>query len=98
MTAHVYVSVPPVVAEVIEMLMMQQEQEPKPVVHATNSLVIRQRVQAVRLLADTIQAHPQYWGVWSDADKRWLLASRLLEMRSRVQSCAIAEAAEVAAL
>jgi ABC-type sugar transport system substrate-binding protein len=97
MTTHVYVSVPPVVAEVIEMLMMQ-EQGPKPVVHATNSLVIRQRVQAVRLLADTIQAHPQHWGVWSDADKRWLLASRLLEMRSRVQSCAIAEAAEVAAL
>jgi ABC-type sugar transport system substrate-binding protein len=97
MTTHVYVSVPPVVAEVIEMLMMQ-EQGPKPVVHATNSLVIRQRVQAVRLLADTIQAHPQHWGVWSDADKRWLLASRLLEMRERVRSCAIAEAAEEAAL
>lgn len=68
------------------------------VIHPQNSFVIRQRVQATRLMADVIQQQPQSWGVWPDADKRWRFAARLLELRNRVRSCAIREAAEVAAL
>ena len=68
------------------------------VIHPSESLVIRQRVQAVNTLADTIMMDPRSWGVHADADKRWRFASRLLELRNRVRSCQIEEAAEVAAL
>jgi hypothetical protein len=68
------------------------------VIHPQNSFVIRQRMQNTNLLADVIAMDPKGWGVWPDADKRWKLAARLLELRNRVRSCRIAEAAEVAAL
>ena len=68
------------------------------VIHLPESFVIRQRVQETNTLADTIAMSPQAWGVHADADKRWKLAARLLELRNRVRSCRIAEAAEVAAL
>lgn len=68
------------------------------VIHPTESIVIRQRVQATNTLADTIAQQPSAWGVWADADKRWRFASRLLDLRNRVRSCAIREAAEVASL
>lgn len=68
------------------------------IIHPSESIVIRQRVQATNALADAIKMDRKSWGVWADADKRWLLAARLLELRNRVRSCAIREAAEVAAL
>lgn len=94
---YVTVTVPRVVAQVAELLGLTA-QEVTPVVHPSDSIVIRQRVQNVNLLADLIQRDPKSWGVWADADRRWLFAARLLEMRNRVRSCAIREAAEVAAL
>jgi hypothetical protein len=93
---HVYVSVPRVVAELldltpalVEVLTMR---------HEKRGLLIRQRTQAARIMSDHIQAHPSAWGVWSDDRERWRLASRLLELRERIRSCQIAEAAEEAAL
>lgn len=68
------------------------------VVHASNSEVIRQREHLANWLSDRIQREPQMWGVWPDAGQRWQFASRLLELRSRIRSCRITEAAEVAAL
>jgi len=97
MSGYVLMRVPRVVAEVAARLGLTA-QEVTPVVHPENSPTIRQRVQAVNTLAETISMDPRGWGVWPDADKRWLLASRLLEMRNRVRSCRIREAAEVAAL
>jgi len=86
--------VPRVVAELLGLTVPEV---PK-MVHPENSIVIRQRVQAVNLLADVISMHPSAWGIWPHEQERLLFASRLLEMRNRVRSCQIREAAEVAAL
>lgn len=91
---YVRMRVPRVVAELLGLT----AQEVAPMVHPENSQTIRQRVQAVNTLADVIQMDPQNWGVWPDHAQRHLFASRLLDMRNRVRSCAIREAAEVAAL
>ncbi len=96
---YVRMVVPRVVAQVADLLGLTVQEEATPMtVHPTNSLTIRQRVQAVNALADTIQAHPSAWGVWPDNAQRHLFASRLLELRGRIESCAIREAAEEAAL
>lgn len=95
--------VPRVVAQVADLLGLTvpaptAAQEVTPVVHDSESLTIRQRVQNVNLLADVIQMDPRSWGVWADEKERLLFASRLLEMRNRVRSCSIEEAREVASL
>lgn len=78
------VTVPRVVAELID-------PDGHLVVHPRNSAVIRQRMQAVRLLADAIQEDPSGWGGWSSTRQCRLLASRLLELRTRVRTGRVSE-------
>lgn len=58
---------------------------------------IRERQAEVSALAHDILTHPVQWGVLEPVECE-ALAARLLEMRNRVRSCRIAEAAEVASL
>lgn len=79
------VTVPRVVAELID------PDGHLVVVHPTASTVIRQRAEAVRLLAETIQSDPSGWGGWSSTRQCRLLASRLLELRTRVRTGRVSE-------
>lgn len=95
---YVWMTVPRVVAELLGLAAPVRPAEVAPMIHDEQSILIRQRVQNVNLLADVIQMDPKSWGVYPSEQDRRRLASRLLEMRARVRSCAIREAAEVAAL
>ncbi len=101
MSRYVSMRVPAVVAQVAELLGLLSPTsavEVTNMVHDDESETIRKRVQAANLLADVIQMDPKSWGVFPDEMQRLRLASRLLELRNRVRSCQIREAAEVAAL